>query len=97
MLATEGGDWSDDDGAVVMKENPDDWSVCEVVDGSETLDNWVELYDEDNKLWNMDVDVEVEVRHWTTGLSCTMKTTHFGTWTLMWRWRCYRMMTTLSI
>ena len=60
-MATEGGDWSDDDGAVVMKENPDDWSVCEVVDGSETLDNWVELYDEDNKLWNMDVDVEVEV------------------------------------
>ena len=61
LLATEGGDWSDDDGAVVMKENPDDWSVCEVVNGSETLDNWVELYDEDNKLWNMDVDVEVEV------------------------------------
>ena len=61
LLATEGGDWGDDDGAVIMKENPDDWSVCEVVDGSDTLDNWVELWDEDNKLWNMDVDVEVEV------------------------------------
>ena len=61
LLATEGGDWGNDDRAVVMKENPDDWSVCEVVDGSETLDNWVELYDEDNKLWNMDVDVEIEV------------------------------------
>ena len=61
LLATEGGDWGNDDRAVVMKENPDDWSVCEVVDGSETLDNWVELYDEDNKLWNMDVDVEMEV------------------------------------
>ena len=61
LLATEGGDWGNDDRAVVMKENPDDWSVCEVVDGSETLESWVELYNEDNKLWNMDVDVEMEV------------------------------------
>ena len=70
LLATEGGDWGNDDRAVVMKENPDDWSVCEVVDA---------------------------VRHWTTGLSCTMRKTNFGTWTLMWKWKCYRMMTPLSI
>ena len=61
LLATEGGDWGNDDRAVVMKENPDDWSVCEVVDDSETLEGWIELCDEDNKLWNMDVDMEMEV------------------------------------
>ena len=52
-----------------MKENPDDWSVCEVVDGSETLDNWVGLYDGHKKLGNMDVDVEMGCYRMMTPLS----------------------------
>ena len=42
-------------------EDPDDWSMCDVIDSSVTLGNWVGLNDEHKEFGNMDADVEDEV------------------------------------
>ena len=62
--SAEGGDWGYSKRrrwGYDYEEDPDDWSMCEVFDTSETLDTWVGLDDERKELGNMDVDVETEV------------------------------------
>ena len=62
--SAEGGDWGYSKRrrwGYGYEEDPDDWSMCEVFDNSETLDTWVGLDDKRKNLGKMDVDAETEV------------------------------------